>query len=256
MDFGVVTEGNYLIVDKNLVEFFALAILAIFPAGAYLGIDRYIAYWRENRGKGRGGKPAEPSPGAASPAPASFGRRELLMSLAGAPVLGAFTIAVLRKMGWESGRKAAARGGGGAVPARPQDVQFHEHEGLKGQVPHTALGSRTQRSILGGNLSGAGEARDLIYVSKRRESVSAGKQDLRDLPPRGKMRHQRLPHQSGPVRGDERILEAGHRQDQIHFRLRREGSSRRSHAVDRQRGMRVLHPRRHHRYARPHGEGR
>ncbi len=170
MDFGVVTEGNYLIVDKNLVEFFALAILAIFPAGAYLGIDRYIAYWRENRGKGRGGKPAEPSPGAASPAPASFGRRELLMSLAGAPVLGAFTIAVLRKMGWESWeeKQLRERRADAVTSATIKTFNFTSMKDLKGQVPHTRIGNlELSRVILGGNLIGGwAHSRDLIYVSK------------------------------------------------------------------------------------------
>lgn len=35
-------EGNYLIVDKNLVEIFALAVLIVFPTGNIIGIDRLI----------------------------------------------------------------------------------------------------------------------------------------------------------------------------------------------------------------------
>ena len=42
LDFGVPHEGNYLIVDKNLVEFFALLVLCLFPTGRYLGIDHFF----------------------------------------------------------------------------------------------------------------------------------------------------------------------------------------------------------------------
>lgn len=35
-------EGSYLIVNKNLVELFALTVLFVFPSGRYIGIDRII----------------------------------------------------------------------------------------------------------------------------------------------------------------------------------------------------------------------
>ena len=46
LDFGVPHEGNYLIVDKNLVEFFALLVLCLFPTGRYFGIDHF--FYRKN----------------------------------------------------------------------------------------------------------------------------------------------------------------------------------------------------------------
>jgi uncharacterized membrane protein YphA (DoxX/SURF4 family) len=170
MDFGVVTEGNYLIVDKNLVEFFALAILAIFSNSAYLGLDRYIAYLWGNRGKKRAEKTFEPKLEAASPAPVSVGRRELLMSLTGVPVLGVFTIALLRKIGWESWEeKQLQRWRADAVTsATIKTFNFTSLKDMKGQVPHTRLKNlELSRLILGGNLIGGwAHARDLIYVSK------------------------------------------------------------------------------------------
>ena len=42
MDFGIITEGNYLIIDKNLVELFALVVLTFIPTGTFIGLDRYI----------------------------------------------------------------------------------------------------------------------------------------------------------------------------------------------------------------------
>lgn len=42
LDFGVPHEGNYMIVDKNIVEFFALLILFIFPTGSQLGLEVFF----------------------------------------------------------------------------------------------------------------------------------------------------------------------------------------------------------------------
>lgn len=36
-------EGHYLIVDKNLIEIFAMVILLVFPTGKIIGIDRLIS---------------------------------------------------------------------------------------------------------------------------------------------------------------------------------------------------------------------
>jgi thiosulfate dehydrogenase [quinone] large subunit len=47
LDFGVPHEGNYLIVDKNLVEFFALLVLLLFPTGKHLGLAHLLKRNRE-----------------------------------------------------------------------------------------------------------------------------------------------------------------------------------------------------------------
>jgi thiosulfate dehydrogenase (quinone) large subunit len=36
------TEGNYLLVDKVLIEFCALGVLSVFPTGRYIGLDRFL----------------------------------------------------------------------------------------------------------------------------------------------------------------------------------------------------------------------
>lgn len=36
------TEGNYLLVDKVLIEFCALVVLSLFPTGRYIGLDRFL----------------------------------------------------------------------------------------------------------------------------------------------------------------------------------------------------------------------
>ena len=37
-------EGSYLIVDKNLIELFALFVLTMFPTGTIIGLDRFIFF--------------------------------------------------------------------------------------------------------------------------------------------------------------------------------------------------------------------
>ena len=40
--YAVPSEGSYLIVNKNLIELIALAVLFVFPSSKYIGIDRFI----------------------------------------------------------------------------------------------------------------------------------------------------------------------------------------------------------------------
>lgn len=42
LKYAVPNEGSYLIVNKNLVELIALAVLFVFPSSRHLGIDRLI----------------------------------------------------------------------------------------------------------------------------------------------------------------------------------------------------------------------
>jgi len=44
---GGVAEGSYLIVNKNLVELFALFVTLLFPTGRLIGLDRLI-WWMRN----------------------------------------------------------------------------------------------------------------------------------------------------------------------------------------------------------------
>lgn len=44
LDNASITEGNYLIVNKNLVEIFALWVLFQFPSSKVTGIDRVINF--------------------------------------------------------------------------------------------------------------------------------------------------------------------------------------------------------------------
>ena len=50
IEYALPTEGNYLWVNKTLIEVFLLAILLVFPTGSEIGIDRFIFY-RKNKQK-------------------------------------------------------------------------------------------------------------------------------------------------------------------------------------------------------------
>ena len=42
IDYPFSVEGNYLFIDKNLIEMVALIVLSLFPTGKYIGLDRLI----------------------------------------------------------------------------------------------------------------------------------------------------------------------------------------------------------------------
>lgn len=43
LDYNMPAEGNYLIVNKTLIETAALVVLAVFPTGSFAGIDLLLA---------------------------------------------------------------------------------------------------------------------------------------------------------------------------------------------------------------------
>jgi len=45
-DYNLPTEGNYLVVNKILVELFTLALLLVFPTSNIIGLDRLIFKWK------------------------------------------------------------------------------------------------------------------------------------------------------------------------------------------------------------------
>jgi len=172
---GMGAEGNYLFVDKNLVELIALSVLAFFPAGMFWGLDRLI-FLSKARGAATGPaeeKPAEPESEKEPVGKSFIERRELLKNLITLPVFGAFVFAVLKKRGWESYEEkhllALAEGDTEAVTsATIKTFRFASLEDLKGEIPYGQIKDlKISRLFLGGNLIGGwAHARDLIYVSK------------------------------------------------------------------------------------------
>ena len=47
--YSIPSEGNYLIINKNIVEMAALFALLFFPTGKILGLDYLIAKWRNKK---------------------------------------------------------------------------------------------------------------------------------------------------------------------------------------------------------------
>jgi thiosulfate dehydrogenase (quinone) large subunit len=41
-------EGSYLLVNKTLIEIFAMAVLYVFPTGKIVGLDRIMSKWIKN----------------------------------------------------------------------------------------------------------------------------------------------------------------------------------------------------------------
>jgi len=163
-DFGVITEGNYLVIDKNTVEFFALLVLTILPTGKYFGLAHLL---KRNRSKTIENIPASietKETEALTDIPLS--RRTLLRSLSTIPVLGLFGVSLFRKNQWESyEEKNLVDAVTGASAKAFNAASLKE---LKEPIPTGKIKDVTfSRLILGGNLlSGWAHSRDLIYVSQ------------------------------------------------------------------------------------------
>ncbi len=151
IDFGLPAEGNYVIVNKNLVEIFALLAIVFFPAGWQWGLDRLI--FGRGEAAAEDGTQAAPSGSSVS----SFDRRVVLKSLASVPLLGAFAYAVVKKYNWEKLN---------AVTGATIKVSDTKLDDLKGELKKGKIGDlEISRIIMGGNLIGGwAHSRDLIYV--------------------------------------------------------------------------------------------
>lgn len=167
-DFGIITEGNYLIVDKNFVELCALCVIALFPTGTYMGLDTFIVRFRNKKAKSdRKEEDYEQHEPQKEPVvSASQNRREMLKNLASLPFLGAFVVAVLKKLSWESYEEQNLADA--VTSATIKTFNFTSLKDLKGTIPQSFIGNvKFSKVILGGNLIGGwAHARDLIYVSK------------------------------------------------------------------------------------------
>jgi uncharacterized membrane protein YphA (DoxX/SURF4 family) len=152
LSYGALAEGNYLIVNKNLVELFALMLLAFSRSGQFFGFDmlrirRYsnpsteelnsintVAITDRNR------------------------RRDLVKGLVGLPFLAGFAGAFLHNMS----EKEPDASSGATIK-----VDFKQVRDLNGKLAHGKLGEFSMtRLIMGCNLiSGYAHARDLKYAN-------------------------------------------------------------------------------------------
>jgi len=159
--FGAITEGNYIWVNKTLIELVMLLVFATLPVDFFFGADRLIRRWKEE-------KPHPPIAPVKNDR-AFLQRREVLRDLISLPLLGAFAYAVYKKKRWDSYEnkflveKADALSG-----ATLKTFTFSSLGDLKGQIPKGKIGDlEISRLIMGGNLIGGwSHARDLIYTDK------------------------------------------------------------------------------------------
>lgn len=173
---GTHTEGNYLIVNKNLLELIALCVLTVFPAHTFLSFDRLFSqlpgslriFGRVGPGKKAGNANLAGEPVSDT----KLDRREIVKSLAAMPFFGAFVVSVIKRHGWKSFEERqlmeVVNGQTSAVTsASVKTVRFSGLKDLRQQIPHGKIGNvEISRIVVGGNLiSGFAHARDLIYVS-------------------------------------------------------------------------------------------
>ncbi len=156
---GVPTEGSYLVVNKNLIEILALAVLLVFPTGHIIGLDRWLKHrnWLKGIRIGRlgGGRSPDPSTGDSG----DPGRRELLKGLATVPFFGALLWGAFRTREWE----AIDAVSGATIKLDRLSLKDLEEEVPRGSI----RGVPFSRMILGANLiSGFAHSRDLTYVNK------------------------------------------------------------------------------------------
>jgi uncharacterized membrane protein YphA (DoxX/SURF4 family) len=155
-----ITEGNYLLIDKNLIEIFSLCLIALFHNKEVYSIDNLLAAIKNRFIKGKEGDQI------------AFGRREVLKNLVTVPAFGAFIYAYLKKRGWESyeekNLKLLEHNPDASTSATMKSFHFASLKDLKGELPYGQIGPlKVSRLFLGGNLMGGwAHARDLIYVSK------------------------------------------------------------------------------------------
>jgi uncharacterized membrane protein YphA (DoxX/SURF4 family) len=167
LDFGVPHEGNYLLVDKNMVEFFALLILALFPTGIYLGLAHLLKNNRKTDYDSQAVSDRPQSTEAVVPeSTKSLDRRTLIRGLSTLPFLGIFGYALFKQKQWESYEEKNLVDAATGASAKTMNIASLKE--LKGQVPVAKIKDTTfSRLILGGNLlSGWAHSRDLIYVSQ------------------------------------------------------------------------------------------
>ena len=160
---SVPADGHYLIVDRNLIEMLALAVVAALPVTALPGIDRW--FLKRRRAALEAAREAETA--VLRPARADVpGRREMIANLASLPFLGAFAFALFKKRKWTSYEERNLVDAVTSASTKTLDVAGLRE--LKGTLPKGKIGGREfSRLILGGNLlSGWAHSRDLIYVSQ------------------------------------------------------------------------------------------
>lgn len=164
LDFGVPTEGHYLVINKIAVEFMAMGVLLVFPTSQLFGVDLLINKSRTTKSKSLPEHTKTEPTGYGEPP--NQGRRAWLRGLATLPVMGLFGYAFARKQKWQSWEEQNLVDAMTRASAKTVDLVSLKE--LKGKLSNGKIkGVEFSRLILGGNLlSGWAHSRDLMYVSQ------------------------------------------------------------------------------------------
>jgi uncharacterized membrane protein YphA (DoxX/SURF4 family) len=161
-NFFSIEEGNYLWVNKTLIELFILVVLTCLPTNLLWGADRLIKNWKEE-------KAYVPIPSSKGSNKILLNRRELLRNLISVPFLGAFAYGLYKEKQWEAFEKKFIPANMDATTsATILTITNDALRDLKDQVPKGRIREfDLSRLIMGGNLIGGwAHARDLLYVDK------------------------------------------------------------------------------------------
>ncbi|MBR9998717.1 MAG: DoxX family protein [Cyclobacteriaceae bacterium] len=165
IQFGFPAEGDYMIINKNLIEMLALGVLAFIPTGKFLGMDS-LAFLFKKDDRVREEKVNIESQEGQIVSTEQLKRRQWLKGALTLPVAGIFGVALFRRMKWESYEEQnLVEAVTGASVKNLNVTVLNELKGLipKGKIKNVEF----SRLILGGNLlSGYSHSRDLIYVSQ------------------------------------------------------------------------------------------
>lgn len=164
------SEGNYIWINKNLIELAVLVLFAFLPKEWSFGINNIVNIREYIRRKTKPTTtrvikvPETDNPKFAE-LPA-LDRRRVLKNLISIPVLGGFSYAVLKNFGYESYEEKDLKTNG-ITSASVKIRNFAGLKDLKERPPLGKIGNlEVSRLICGGNLiAGFAHSRDLIYVS-------------------------------------------------------------------------------------------
>ncbi|MFZ5940315.1 MAG: hypothetical protein ACOYXB_07055 [Bacteroidota bacterium] len=146
-------EGSYLLINKNLIEILALAVLLLFPTERLTGLDRLLFRKKKETTSAPKHETAE-----TGNQQGVTGRREILKSLATAPFFGALLWGAFRSKQWESVDAVT----GATISLNVKGLKDLNETLPKGKIK----GIEFSRMILGANLiSGYAHARDLRYAN-------------------------------------------------------------------------------------------
>ena len=148
LDFGTVSEGHYLIINKTLIEIIVLALIAVHPTRKLFSfgpVIKHVLLKMKSRVPSSDSKET------------LLQRRQFIKGLASLPLLGVFIALV-----WKDRKRIDVDAVTGATIKIDEEVLA-----VAGKLPYGQIGDlKLSRLILGGNLIGGyAHARDLMYAS-------------------------------------------------------------------------------------------